>query len=198
MNNLYVYAPEGTIVLGPMRLPTAWSNTSGFNLLSIAMLNARGWYEYSEEAVSHDFYELGTPSDTISNGVFSRTFPNKTLKPDEDLRAFRYNELGALRYDKETAGVVVGADTVPTDEGSQAKISGALAKGGRSPSHTFDFKVGPGQFRQFSKAEVEAIFDAVSDHVQACYTAEKVHAEAISFLSGQAIVDYDITTGWPG
>jgi len=151
----------------------------------------------SVEKVNTRHYNQGAAVFTETGQTVAITYPNKVLKSDEDLRKLRFVELEGLRYQIEAGGTMLGQDKLPTDAGSQAKITGAMNKAGRSPSHVFDFKVGRGDFKQFTKAQVEAIFDAVSDHVQACYGAEMAHTIALNAATGQAIIDYDITTGWP-
>jgi hypothetical protein len=42
----YAYVKDGKIVEGPMGLPRAWGNTSGFNLMSDAELAQVGWFPW--------------------------------------------------------------------------------------------------------------------------------------------------------
>lgn len=39
----YAYVKDGQVVEGPRALPSAWENTSGFNLLSQEELREKGW-----------------------------------------------------------------------------------------------------------------------------------------------------------
>lgn len=60
-----------------------------------------------------------------------------------------------------------------------------------------DFKAQSG-WVQLTAAELQVIALAISVHVQACFTAERVHHEAIEHLQTQADVDaYDVLAGWP-
>ena len=43
--------------------------------------------------------------------------------------------------------------------------------------------------------QIAGIAAAIAHHVQACFTAERVHHEAIDALDD--LTDYDVTAGWP-
>jgi len=106
--------------------------------------------------------------------------------------------LAAYRYEKETAGITVNGAVIRTDEASQAKINGAWATAQMNANVLIDWK-GENGWVQINKAAIDAISMAVSAHVQACYSQEKVHSDAINTLTTAAEVEaYDITTGWPG
>jgi len=51
---------------------------------------------------------------------------------------------------------------------------------------------------RIDRTAILAISQAVAAHVQACFSNEKVHSEAISALATKEEIEaYDITTGWP-
>ncbi len=104
----------------------------------------------------------------------------------------------AKRYEVETSGVTLGNGiVVGTDKLSQAMVSSAFNHLGNNPTKTLDWK-SVGGWVTIDKAQLDAIADAVGNHVQAAFSNEKAHHEAVDLLTThQAIIDYDITTGWP-
>lgn len=105
--------------------------------------------------------------------------------------------LAAYRYQRETAGITVGGAAIRTDAESQAKITGAHALVTAAPQTVIDWK-GAAGWVQLDAATMTAIALAVGAHVQACYSAERTHAEAIdACATAEAAGTYDFTTGWP-
>ncbi|MEN6375559.1 MAG: DUF4376 domain-containing protein [Smithella sp.] len=106
-------------------------------------------------------------------------------------------ELAAYRFAKETAGITINGAIIRTDLESQAMINGAVAYANLNPTALIDWKAANG-WVQIDKDTVIAVGNAVGAHVQACYSRERVHAEAIAALTTPAeILVYDFTTGWP-
>lgn len=113
------------------------------------------------------------------------------------LKQQRLSDLAAYRYEKETAGITLNGAVIKTDLESQANINGAWSYAQINPSALIDWKAATGWI-QIDAAAVTAIAGAVAAHVQACFSAERVHAEAIAALeTAEAAQAYDITTGWP-
>lgn len=106
--------------------------------------------------------------------------------------------LSALRYTKETAGINVGGSKIKTDRESQAALTGAYTTLKNNLLQSIDWKADGGAWVSLALAQVEPMAQAVAAHVQACFTREKAHAQAIAGLTTVAQVDaYDISTGWP-
>jgi len=106
--------------------------------------------------------------------------------------------LAAYRYAKETGGITVSGATIKTDRESQALIAGAKLYSDLNEAVLIDWKAENG-WVQINRAAIVAISQAVAAHVQACFSQEKVHSEAINALTTAAEIEaYDITTGWPG
>jgi len=136
----------------------------------------------------------GTIGDLWDGETFSK--PPKYATVDEALTA-KLATLAAYRYVQETAGITVNGAEIKTDLESQAMINGAVAYSTLNPTALIDWKAANG-WVQIDKATVTAVGNAVGAHVQACYSNERVHAEAIVELTTVAeIEDYDITAGWP-
>ncbi len=114
------------------------------------------------------------------------------------MKSAKIDELAALRYQHETAGIMLNSMTIETDRQSQALITGAWSFSQLNPAVLIDWK-GVNGWIQVDAATIAAIAGAVATHVQACFSAERRHAEAIKALeTSEEIAAYAITTGWPG
>ena len=112
-------------------------------------------------------------------------------------KAQRLSELEAYRYEKETAGITVNGALIRTDEYSQGKINGAWSTAQINPAVLIDFK-GVNGWVKLNAAEITAIAEAVSIHVQSCFSTERIHSDAIAALeTSEAVTAYDLNTGWP-
>lgn len=123
------------------------------------------------------------------------------FKPDEttlsDALVSKLAALAAKRYEVETGGITVDGVAVATDRDSQALLTGAWCRCRQAAGTTVNWK-GTNGWTQLDADAIESLAAAVSDHVEACFTAEKTHSEAISALATVAAVDaYDFSTGWP-
>jgi len=122
----------------------------------------------------------------------------QTIRPAADVLADKLAQLAALRFQKETAGIVVGGVSIKTDRESQALINGAYNSLKNGLLSSIDWK-GANGWVTVTLAQLDPIAQAVASHVQACFTRERQHNDAIQLVvNNQVQVSaYDITTGWP-
>ncbi|KJS31641.1 MAG: hypothetical protein VR64_10605 [Desulfatitalea sp. BRH_c12] len=114
-----------------------------------------------------------------------------------DALALRLADLARIRWEKETGGITIDGAAIATDRESQSLITGAWVRCQQHPDVLIDWKADSGWVK-IDRATVEAIADAVGSHVQACFTCEKAHADALTVLDTIAAIDaYDIAAGWP-
>jgi len=78
------------------------------------------------------------------------------------------DRLGALRYARETGGITVGGVPVRTDERSIMLIDNAL----RRATFPITFKSADDAFISLDEATLQAVVDAATAHMQACFAAE--------------------------
>ena len=98
-----------------------------------------------------------------------------------------------LRWQHETGGIDIGGVRVLTGIEDQNRIASALIG---APA-TLDFKAESG-WVTLTLAELQGIAAAITAHVQACFTAERAHHEAIDALDTlEAAQAYDVEAGWP-
>lgn len=148
------------------------------------------------EKVDAKLFKQGAPTFTENGVEVSITYPNKQLKPDADLITMRQEELGAYRWSYETAGITLSGLPIPTDRSDRTLIKQALDEIG-DPPEVMPFKAGVGTWVSIDKPTLQAAWSSISDFVKACYAAEKTHSDAMELLAGEAILNYDYTTGWP-
>ena len=117
-----------------------------------------------------------------------------TPKALDVVRALKLEELAASRYNREVGGVMLptGAQ-IKTDRESQSLIASALLRAQRNPALLIDWK-GENGWVKLDKASVEEIADVVGNHVQSCFTAERMKTEMLLELKTfKAIVAFDTT-----
>lgn len=110
-----------------------------------------------------------------------------------------------FRWEVETGGITLPSGIkVATGIDDQNRITSVVANAERSGVVSVDFKAGSG-WVSVTVAELQEIAAAIARHVQACFTAERQHHEAIDAIAQiadpaerqAALVDYDETAGWP-
>jgi hypothetical protein len=101
------------------------------------------------------------------------------------------------RWRCETGGVTISGVQVGTTTEDQNRISSVLAAASLGTFQSVDFKAQNG-WVTLTLAEIQGIAAAISEHVQACFTAERAHHEAIAALENiEAVQAYDVEQGWP-
>lgn len=111
------------------------------------------------------------------------------------------------RWEAETGGIALPTGVrVATGIDDQNRITSVVANAERAGVAEVDFKAGSGWVR-VTVAELQSIAAAIALHVQACFSAERAHHEAIDSLEAthagnqealqQALQAYDIEQGWP-
>lgn len=103
-----------------------------------------------------------------------------------------------LRWQHETGGITLsGGIQIATGTEDQNRITSVIANAQLAGVTTVDFKSSTG-WVTLTLAEVQGIAAAIAVHVQACFSAERAHHEAIEALASiEALQAYDITAGWP-
>lgn len=121
--------------------------------------------------------------------------------PDAYLPRLKESLKAAVAFKRaqiERGGVDFNGARIETDDASQAKLTGALRYADINPAAQIDWKGRDGWFR-LNPAQMRALGQVVGAHVQACFTAQRTHEEAIDALTTVAeVMNYDIEAGWPG
>lgn len=142
--------------------------------------------------------EYGTPLDEYEQMLaeWVSSYEPPVVTPEQK-RAELTNAVTALRWAKETGGLTLpNGITVGTKTEDQNRITTVIANAQLAGVTTVDFKAASG-WVTLQLSEVQALAAAIALHVQACFSAERTHHEAIAALNDAALDSYDITTGWP-
>lgn len=104
----------------------------------------------------------------------------------------------ARRWEVETGGVAFPDGTrVGTTTEDQNRITTVIANAALAGVSAVDFKAATG-WVSLTLAELQGMAAVIALHVQACFTAERAHHEAIEALPSLAAArEYDLSTGWP-
>lgn len=116
------------------------------------------------------------------------------LKGEAKARATSY------RWHKETNGITLPSGVaVATKKDDQDRIDTVLNSMERYSLTSVDFKAASG-WVTLTYDELKAVGSAIAAHVQACFSAERIHHEAldaIGELDADAVVAHDVYAGWP-
>lgn len=111
------------------------------------------------------------------------------------LKSAKRAALAALRYAREIAGLPAWG--LRTDRESQALLTGAALAASLDPAYTVDWKTENG-WTTLNAAQLLGAAQVVRAHVQACFSNERAHAQAIDALTTpEAVEAYDLSGGWP-
>ena len=111
----------------------------------------------------------------------------------EELKQQLRERATQLRWEHETGGIDLGGVRVLTGIEDQNRIATAMIG---APA-TLNFKAESG-WVTLTLEQLQGIAAAITAHVQACFSAERVHHEAIDALETlEEVQEYDIETGWP-
>lgn len=105
------------------------------------------------------------------------------------------------RWEVMTGGMTLPNDVrIGTDIDDQNRITSVVTNAslaGLDDTDTVDFKAESG-WVTVTISEIKAMAGALGQFVQACYTAEKAHHQAIDMLDTvEELAQYDPTQGWP-
>lgn len=156
-------------------------------------------------------YDDGVPESQMRPGL-TRMTPEEVAAhlnpPEPPITAEKLKAIvTAFRWEVETGGITMpGGVRVATGIDDQNRITSVVANAERAGLEQVDFKAAEG-WAKVTLGELQAIATAVALHVQACFSAERAHHEAIDALviqhqgdaqALQAALDgYDESQGWP-
>lgn len=176
----------------------AYRSTSFGELATEAERNAAGLYTLTNEQPEHNpaTHVLQPGGIEARGAAWVRVWQAQPL-PVEDVRANLQRAVTDMRWQRETGGITLpGGVTVGTAIDDQNRITSVIANAQAAGVESVDFKASSG-WLTLTVAEVQAIAAAIAVHVQACFSAERAHHEAIAAASADGLQVYDIEAGWP-
>ena len=133
----------------------------------------------------------------LVEGIYRARYTLAPL-PFDQVRADLMAAVSAKRWAVETGGLTLpGGATVGTTIDDQNRITSVIANAQLSGVVSVNFKAQSG-WVTLSLEHMRGIAAAIALHVQACFSAERAHHEAIAAASNAELYGYDINTGWPG
>jgi len=113
----------------------------------------------------------------------------------EDLRISLKKQVARKSKEIEVGGITFNEMEVSTDRESQALLNGAYAHAGRNPNQEFSFP-GKSGWAKVNKAGIDAINDAVGNHIRTTFDIEMAHNTAIDEADLETLKVYDVDTLW--
>lgn len=155
------------------------------------------------------WFDAGTP-EVFFEGMkrLSEKEAEALRNPHELMTVEKLKEaVTSCRWGVETGGITLPSGVrVATGIDDQNRITSVVANAERSGLAEFDFKAASG-WVLVTLAELQGIATAIAQHVQACFSAERLHHEAIDALADfhaddagalqDALNSYDESAGWP-
>lgn len=142
-------------------------------------------------------------SDTGGNLFVPDTFVDEvtTALTDTAIAAQKLANLQAFvtstRYAKMAGGVTISGAAVKTDDYSRNMLTGSVSLAQQDPTTTIDWKNPDGSFSTITATQILAIGVAVAKYVNACFTAEKNIAAAVTAGTVTDNAGVLASTEWP-
>lgn len=148
-----------------------------------------------------DGEQIGTEPAALHMPVeYAGWSPYDSAIPAGSSRAQLLEAVTAHRWHVMTSGLTLpGGVQIGTTVDDQNRITSVVANAalaGLSDADEVDFKAASGWTR-ISIGQIKIIAGTIGQFVQACYSAERAHHDAIQGLPTGDLADYDITAGWP-
>lgn len=160
--------------------------------------NALGLYLVREAPPAYDplTHTLALDGVELVGGVYQARYVLTQLPPDQ-VRASLLQAVSAKRWAVETGGMALpGGAVVGTTIDDQNRITSVIANAQLAGVVSVNFKAQSG-WVTLSLEHMRGIAAAIALHVQACFSAERAHHDAIAAASDAELYGYDINAGWP-
>lgn len=192
------YDPQNNrLIASYPALQAAYPGAAGLD--AEAGRNAMGLYLVREQQPDYDplTHTLALDGVELVDGIYHARYTLTPL-PADQVRAALLQAVSAKRWAVETGGLALpGGATVGTTIDDQNRITSVIANAQMAGVASVDFKAQSG-WVTLSLTHMRSIAAAIALHVQACFSAERAHHEAIAAASDADLYGYDIHTGWPG
>ena len=159
---------------------------------------AAGLHRLHEQPPAYDprTHTLALDGVELVGGVYQARYVLTQLPPDQ-VRASLLQAVSAKRWAVETGGLALpGGAVVGTTIDDQNRITSVIANAQLAGVASVDFKAQSG-WVTLSLEHMRGIAAAIALHVQACFSAERAHHDAIAAASDAELYSYDINAGWP-
>lgn len=136
--------------------------------------------------------QASSPTEIAGRWYMGWTVRDKTPGELESQVAQVRDQIAALRYQAEIAGITINGMRVETDDRAKLLINGAAVEAMLDADYVLKWKTAEG-FIELTGAQVSGIARAVRAHVQACFDRE---AELLAELEAGTLTDEMLEQGW--
>ena len=131
-----------------------------------------------------------------NNEVIKFVITNKSPETiTEEAREKQLKALADKRWSVENGGITVNNIPVRTDLDHQTKLTSVKQAADLDPNLVINWKLGNGNWAQLDVATINALFVAVTNHIQNCFTNEKTLSDLI--IAAEDPMSVNINVGWP-
>ncbi len=195
----------------PMSLQDVVSEEQAAGVIAVIGDGYRGHGPYRivarREVPSHDplvEYVVPLAPEVDAEGNWSHGYEVRAMPAEEIMQALQDDKARliaaatARRWAIETGGMTLADGTrLGTAISDQNRLTAVIANAEIAGMASVDFKAASG-WLQLTLDDLREIASAMAMHVQACFSAERRHHEAIAALQARsAAATYDVETGWP-
>jgi hypothetical protein len=122
--------------------------------------------------------------------------PTPYVAPPADKRAALKAKAAERRWEVEESGVTMNGIEVATTKADQNRITSVIVNAQLAGIESVDFKAESGWIT-LTIDQVKGVAVAIAQHVQACFSAERAHCDAIDAAAEADLDTYDVNAGWP-
>ena len=197
---MYAYRENGKWVY-PVNMRSRFNGVGAFHTLTDEQRAKHGWYVFDPTNYHYD------PKTQNQFGAFNLRVEGIYLKCDyviqdktlDTVKDEVRQAVASHRYDKEVGGIEFGDARVATDRGSQSMLNAATSRAKEDSTFTVDWKTKNG-FVTLDAPSLIALGNAVSDHVEQCFSAEcKVDRDHITPATDmEALANLDVESLFDG
>ena len=196
---IYAYRENGKWVQGSLR--STFRGVNGFHRLTDEQRAKLGWYPLVISPYTYN------PATQVLGPLTNWRLKNNIVyaeyrvwnKPLTQIKQEKQQSLAARRYKAETAGITFNGMHISTERTDQAMLTGAYNATQQNPTRIINWKTKDG-FIPLNKDAIDALSNAVSNHIQACFDNEMAISKQItddSIITAEQVDNIDIEQGWP-
>ena len=116
----------------------------------------------------------------------------------EKMQKYLIGQVDIISAKFEFGNIDFNDSVINTSKDSQARINGAYSAVLINPDRIIDFKNTDGSWSQIDATTMTAIAEAVTNHVQSCFSNEKILCGLIKERTTyRGLMEIDLTFGWP-
>ena len=173
----------------PFNIDQAWTDENGIQYPA-------NWYRLaSDEERSEKGFSWADDPPSFDERYY---YDANTPKPVDQIRQTIKNQLAAIRWGKETSGIIYNSNVYATDDASRVNYLGAI----QTVTDTINWKAkdidGNAVFVSLTKTDLQTIMGKGIAYISACFDHEKNICETIDTTETvEELIAIDLHDGWP-